>query len=97
MSSMYQPKRLSSVERSNKAHVGLFNKYIIKSGSFHSNIKAQYHIDVLSCQRASNKILDKSDKRTLYEYNRKNVLGTDKGPSSHDYLAVFKKYHSKNR
>lgn len=89
--------KISKIERSNKAHIRLFNKYITRFGSFHSNVKAQYHIDVLSCQRASNKVLSKADKKILYEYNLQRVFGTDKAPSSRDYLGVFKKYHAKSK
>jgi len=90
--------KLTKLERSNKAHTRLFNKHICTLGSIRSKVKAQYHVEVLACQRAAKKILPRNEKRLLYKYNQQKVYGSGKGKSvsSKDYLGIFKKYNVKS-
>ena len=89
--------KTTKLERSNKAHTRLFNKHIITFGSL-SEVKAQYHVEVLACQRAAKKVLPRNEKRLLYKYNQQKVYGSGKGKSvsSKDYLGIFKKYNVKS-
>lgn len=90
--------KLSKFERSQKAHTRLFDKYIVRFGSFDSNIKADYHSTVLVLQRQSKRVLSRRDKSIIYSHCYEKVMGNNPSGSTYtrkDYLDVLRRYDKK--
>ena len=87
--------KLTKFEKSQRAHNKLHWKHINNSiGNPKAEVKANYHLDVVTLQRKAGKILPLKERKLLYKYNKQDILGSSsKNPVKRkDYLDIFKKY-----
>ena len=83
------------LERSQKAHNRLFEKYLCKSGSHYADVKSTYHHRVWVLQRSAKKVIPLNERRVIYNYLHQSKFDTKphrKRVTSNEYLGLFRKY-----
>lgn len=86
--------KITRFQRSQNAHKASFWKHNTSSiGNRTSELKADYHYDVMTIQRHTNKILPKKERKVLYNYKKQNIFGTKEKVKLNDYLSIFRKYN----
>ena len=86
--------KLTRFERSQKAHSKYFWKHNTSSiGNPRSELKSEYHFDVLTLQRHANKVLPKKERKIIYNYKKQKIFGTKTKVKPNEYLSVFRKYN----